>query len=505
MRLFSALLLVLPMLNFAQPAIEASRSWISKEGPHILSEYAELLSIPNHASDSVNIHKNARLIEQKFTDRGFDMRLLTLPGAPPIVYGEKLVPGATRTVCIYVHYDGQPVDPLLWNHDAFDPKMYDQSIYNGGKMIPMPKEGEPISEDWRLYARSASDDKAPLIALLAAMDALKAGNMGYSSNIKLFFDGEEESSSPNLESYLTTYNTLFQDIDVWVLCDGSVYQTGDPSFKFGGRGITSMQLTVYGAERPLHSGHYGNWAPVPGQMLARLLTSMKAEDGTVLIDGYYDSIDPLTEREKEMLDNIPNIDSMLKTELGIVQTEGNGQPLMERLLYPSLTIKGLSSGSVGDLARNIIPEFAIAELDMRLVKGNDPEKMMDLVEAHIQKQGWHIVREDPDMATRRKYPKIVKVVRSQDGFPATRVDISQAAIQDVIKGVESFTGENAVFLISSGGSNRVNDAIYKMLKTPAIQVNMVNHDNNQHAANENVRIGNLWYGIDLMSVLLTMP
>ena len=142
---------------------------------------------------------------------------------------------------------------------------------------------------------------------------------------------------------------------------------------------------------------------------------------------------------------------------------------------------------------------------MRLVKGNDPEKMMDLVEAHIRKEGWHIVYDEPDHATRMKYPKVVKVVRDKDGFPAIKVNMDQPEIMGVINGVKSFTGDKAVFLPSSGGSNRVNNAIYDVLKTPAISVNMVNHDNNQHAENENVRIGNLWYGIDLMSVLMTLP
>ncbi len=501
---FAVVIALLTIQSYAQPSVDASQRWIEKEGANILSEFVELLKIPNHASDLENINKNANLIKDRFEARGFGMRLLEEEGAPPIVYGEHLVKNATRTLCFYVHYDGQPVDPQLWVHDAFEPKMYDESMYMGGKEIPMPKPGDEISENWRIYARSASDDKAPLIALLAAVDALKESEIGYTSNIKLFFDGEEESSSPHIETYFTKYGDLLDDIDVWLMCDGSVYQSGDPSFKFGGRGITGMQLTVYGALRPLHSGHYGNWAPVPGQRLAELLASMKDEKGNVVIEGYYDSVEPLTDFEREMLNNTPNIDAQIKEELGLAWTEGNGEALNERLLLPSLTVKGLSSGSVGEKARNIIPSFAIGELGMRLVKGCDPDHMLNLVEAHIEKEGWHIVREDPDMETRKKYPKIVKVIRDPDGFPATRVNMEQPEILNVVNGVKSFTGD-AVFLVSSGGSNRVNDAIYNVLKTPAISVNMVNHDNNQHAENENVRVGNLWYGVKLMSVLLTLP
>lgn len=499
------LLLLLPSLLVAQPSVKASREWIKKDGPNILAEFKDLLSIPNHASDLPNIQRNAEKIKKLFADRGFAMRLLQEPGAPPIVYGEYKVKNAKRTLCFYAHYDGQPVDPALWKLDAFDPALYDKAMYDGGKPISMPKAGEPINEEWRMYGRSASDDKAPIIAMMAAIDGLKASKIGLTSNIKLFFDGEEESSSPHIETYMTKYGDLFKDITVWLLCDGAVYQTGDPSFKFGGRGVTSMQLKVYGPSRPLHSGHYGNWAPVPGQMLSHLLASMTDNDGNVTIEGYYDSVEPISEFERKQVMSAPNIDAQMKEELGLARTEGHGESLNERMLLPSLTIRGLASGSVEDKASNIIPSFAIAELSMRLVKGNDPEKMMDLVEAHIRKEGYHIVREEPDHATRMKYPRIVKVTRDKDGFPAIKVNMDQPEIMGVINGVKSFTGDRAVFLPSSGGSNRVNNAIYDVLKTPAISVNMVNHDNNQHAENENVRIGNLWYGIDLMSVLMTLP
>jgi acetylornithine deacetylase/succinyl-diaminopimelate desuccinylase-like protein len=265
-----------------------------------------------------------------------------------------------------------------------------------------------------------------------------------------------------------------------------------------------MELTAYGAIRPLHSGHYGNWAPVPGQMLARLLTSMKAEDGTVLIDGFYDTAEPISEFERSMLDRIPKVEEQLKQELGLATTEENSTPLYESLLKPSLTIKGLSSGNVGDKARNIIPNKAIASIGMRLVKGNDPDHMQDLVEAHIRKQGWHIVYEEPSMDIRRKYPKIIKVERGQ-GSKAGKTRMDQPDIKNVIEEVKKFTGDDVVFLPSSGGSNRAYYVIFEILKKPGISVNLVNHDNNQHAADENIRIGNLWYGVELMSVLLTLP
>jgi len=502
----SILLTLIPLLNIAQPAaVKAAREWIRKDGHNILSTYSELLSIPNHASDSVNIRKNAALISSLFSRRGFSMQQLELPGAPPVVYGERKVPGARKTLCFYVHYDGQPVDPTTWTNGPFKPVLYDKALYKGGKPIALPNAGEPISEEWRIYARSASDDKAPIMALLAAIDGLNNAGIGYTSNIKFFFDGEEESSSPHASAFVKKYAHLFSDVTAWMLVDGPVFQNGAPSLKFGGRGVTSLELTVYGPSRPLHSGHYGNFAPVPGQLLSSLLASMKDQNGNVVIEGFYDSVEPVSAFEMEQVKRIPAIDSLVMDDLGIAWTEGKGESLFRRLMLPSLTIQGLSSGNVGKLARNVIPSTATANLGLRLVKGNDPEKMLDLVEAHIRRQGWHIVRDDPDHATRMKHPRIVKVTRDLHGFPAAKVSMDHPDILPVIEAVKSFTGDRLVLLPSEGGSNNIFSVVFDELGKPGISVNIVNHDNNQHAEDENVRIGNLWYGVELMSVLFTMP
>jgi acetylornithine deacetylase/succinyl-diaminopimelate desuccinylase-like protein len=266
-----------------------------------------------------------------------------------------------------------------------------------------------------------------------------------------------------------------------------------------------MQLTVYGASRPLHSGHYGNWAPVPGQMLARLLGSMKDDDGRVLIDGFYDTVAPISTFEREQIAQAPAIDDQIKEELGLAATEGGGEKLAERILLPSLTIRGLASGSVGEKVRNVIPSQAIAELGIRLVKGNHPEHMLDLIEAHIQKEGWHIIYRDPDHETCKKYAKLVKVVRDKDGFPAAKTDMEQSEIMEIVKGLKTFTNDQGVFMPGSGGSNRIKGVIFNQLQKPGIGITMVNRDNNQHAANENVLIGNIWLGVDMMVVLLTLP
>ena len=485
----------------AQADITLFDRHIDAQGAHILEEFVSLLEIPNVTYDLPNINKNAQYIMGKLTDRGVSTQLLEHPGTPPIVYGYLASKKATRTLAFYVHYDGQPVDKTRWKHDPWTPKMYDQSITNGGVEIPYPKVGEKIHPESRIYARSAGDDKGPIISILAAIDAIQSEGIEPTSNLVFFFEGQEEAGSGHLRSYLENHSELLEAIDLWMFCDGPIHQSRKPQLVFGVRGVTGFEITTYGSNRSLHSGHYGNWAPVPGQILSSLIASMKDKNGNVSIEGFYDNVDPLTPYEIESMANIPKIDAQLKKELGINNTEGS-ETLYERLLYPSLTIKGINSGNVGSKARNVIPASATASIGIRLVKGNDPDKMIDLVEKHIVKQGYHIVREDPNEATRLAFPKIAKVVRKQ-GYPAARTSMSNPYAQQIIARVKEVAGENLILLPTLGGSLPLY-LFTDVLKKPALVVTIANHDNNQHAANENICIENLWYGIKLMGAIMTM-
>ena len=482
--------------------LKIARDYREAHGPAILAEFVELLSIPNVASDSAGIHRNAEYIKAEFEKRGVAMELLKISGAPPIVYGELLVPGVTRTLGIYVHYDGQPADPSNWTQDPWSPTLYTAQIQDGGQPRPLPEAGEAIDPEWRLYARSAGDDKAPIAALLAVLDAFRENEIAVTSNIKFFFEGEEEAGSARLETYLTEFGDRFEDIDLWLFCDGPVHQSRRPQLVFGVRGVTGMEITVYGANRSLHSGHYGNWAPVPGTLLANLLAGMKDESGKILIDGFYDSVEPIGDEEREALSRLPDYDPALRESLGLVETEEGNKPLAERLLQPTLTVRGLSSGNTGALARNVIPSTATASLGIRLVKGNDPEHMKDLVEAHIRKQGYHIVREDPDQEMRLRYPKIVKITRG-GGYPAARTSMNLPLAQQLFGAVQQAAGDEALRVPALGGSLPLY-LFTDMLQKPAVIVPVANHDNNQHAPDENLRIANLWYGIDLYAAILSM-
>lgn len=485
-----------------QFAVSAARVYHKENGPRIVRDFAELLSLPNDAADTPNINANAAAIAAQFADRGFRMELLRHEDAPPLIYGRRDVRGATRTIAIYVHYDGQPTEVANWTHPPFEPTLYSGPINNGGRRLSMPADGATISDDWRLYARSASDDKAPIAALLAALDTLETVSLPLSSNIVLVFDGEEERGSDNLDDYLAKHKNKFRDVDLWLFCDGPTHQSGRPQLVFGVRGVTGMDVTVYGPDRGLHSGHYGNWAPGPGWRLSRLLASMKDKNDHVLIEGFYDSGEKLGVGDYAAIAAMPDVDEALRVEFGMAATEADNAPLAERIMLPALNLKGLKSAEVGDNARNIIPPSATASIGLRLVKGNDPQAMQGLVEAHIRKQGFYIVRDDPDAATRATYPLIAKVTR-EGGYRAVRTPLDAPGIDGLVRALRLAAGDNLILNPGLGGTLPL--YIFEDIsEAPIVILPIANFDNNQHAADENIRLGNLFYGIEAYAAVLTM-
>ncbi len=483
--------------------LAVARAHREAHGARVLSDFAELLALPNVASDSVGIRRNADYLVGQLRELGIPAELLLIAKAPPIVFADLRVPDATRTLALYAHYDGQPADPSRWHHGPWEPTLYTRAREHGGAPRALPSTGEPIDPEWRIYARSAGDDKAPIAALLQVFRAFRDAGIAPTSNLVLFFEGEEEAGSPHLRQYLETHRDRLAGIDAWLFLDGPVHQSGRPQIAFGARGVTGLEVTVYGATRSLHSGHYGNWAPVPGQMLAELLASMKDERGNVLIDGFYDSVEPIGDAEREALVRLPAYDDALRRELGLSWTEGEPATLPERLLLPALTVRGMESGNVGALTRNVIPSTATAALGVRLVKGNDPSAMLDLIEAHIRQQGFHIVRDEPDLATRLAHRKLAKVTR-EDGYPAARTSMDLPVAQRLVAAARQATGQDLLLIPGLGGSLPLY-LFTDLLGAAAVIVPVANHDNNQHAPDENLRVGNLWYAIDLLGAVLTMP
>lgn len=265
----------------AQSSADMAARYRDANAPRILREFAELVSLPNRARDTADIERNATYIRDQMQAAGVTTELLRVDSAPPIVFGALTVPGATRTLGIYAHYDGQPVDPKAWRHPPFEPTLYTAAVEAGGKPRALPTDGETVDPEWRIYARSAGDDKAPIAAILNVLKAFRDAAVRPTSNLIFLFDGEEEAGSPHLGEYLTRYRERMSPIDIWLFFDGPVHQSGRPQITFGVRGSMGLEVTVYGATRELHSGHYGNWAPDTPLVLARLLASMKDDQGKV--------------------------------------------------------------------------------------------------------------------------------------------------------------------------------------------------------------------------------
>ena len=490
------------MSNAASPADVARqvREYRQANEHKIISELTTFLSIPNIATDTPNIERNAVALVEMLQKRGVSTQLLPIPRRGPVVFGELKTPGATRTVIFYAHYDGQPVDPAAWTGTKpFEPALRTNSIEAGGQLIPFPAPGTPHQDDWRMYARSASDDKSPIVAILTALDALRAKQILLTVNVKFILDGEEEAGSPNLERTLAAHRDLTSG-DVLITADGPVHQSGRPMVFFGNRGVMDVEITVYGPTRALHSGHYGNWAPNPAFNLARLLASMKDADGRVLIDGFYDDVEPLSDRGRQAIAEMPANDPDLMRELLINRPDGGGKKLVELINLPSLNIRGLRSAYVGAQSQNIIPTQATASLDLRLVRNIQPAKQFDRVVAHIRKQGYCVTSSDPAPDEKLKCPLIAKVTTDRWGYRASRTSMDLPVSRAIVQVVEEATGGHVVKMPTLGGSAPM--FIFEQWNLPVIGVPMVNHDNNQHAADESLRLGNLWRGIEIYAALM---
>lgn len=481
---------------------KAVRAWRAANEPAVLDELRRLLSIPNVASDSANIRRNADTMVAMFARRGIALRRLESPaGGPPALYGELRSPRATRTVVLYAHYDGQPVDRAQWTGDPWTPVMLDgPSRAQGAREVPFPTRPGEAQDEWRIQARSASDDKAPVIAILAALDALKAAKVAPSVNLKFWFDGEEEAGNEHTAALLRAQQPLLA-ADAWIFFDGPVHQSRRAQVVFGVRGVMGLELTVYGPTSALHSGHYGNWAPNPIVRLAHLVASMRDEEGRITIAGFADDLRPLDDADRRALATIPAEDSALRARLALARTEAGDALLAERIMQPALNVRSIRGGlTASGAAANAIPTEATASIDFRLVAGQAPERVRERVEAHLRSRGWHLVHEVPDAATRGAHEKVA-LLRWEPGYAASRTSPGLPASRAIVRVASEAAGAPVVEVPTLGGSLPL--AIFdEFIDAPLVVVPIANHDNNQHAANENLRVKNLRDGIELYAFLI---
>lgn len=483
----------------AQPNQKSLQDWSFEYLPSGVELLKDLLSVPNDANFPEHVQQNILWCEKEFGRRGFSATRLNNDGNPLLLLEKKSARKKTKTVLFYAHADGQPVDSSRWEQESpYKPVIKKNQ---DGTWVALPEHStlNEFSDDWRIFSRSASDDKGPIAMFLVAYDILQKEGIEIGFNIKVILDFEEEKGSPNLPGTVTNYSDKIK-ADLMLNMDGPRHISNEPTLTFGARGIATIQLRVFGPYVPQHSGHYGNYVPNPAFRLAQLLAGMKDESGKVTLPGFYDNIN-LTEKEKQILESVPDDEEMIRKNLGIAEIDGVGRSYQESIQYPSLNIRGMHSGWVESEVRTIIPDMAIAEIDIRLVKESDGHKLVELVRNYVKQQGYYLINGKPTVEEREKYGKIASF-RSTVSYPAFRTDMSSEEGRKLSAVLERAFGKKPIMLRTSGGSIPISPFV-EALKIPVITVPTVNRDNNQHSPNENLRLGNYREGIITFMAILS--
>lgn len=427
------------------------------------------------------------------------MRLET--GGSPVLLAERSVSNPTRTVLVYLQADGQPVDPAAWNQaDPFDPVLKERSEDRWSEIPWERVEGE-IDPDWRVFARSASDSKGPIAQFLNAVTLLDRAGVEPDFDLKVIVDTEEEIGSPNLPATLIRNSDRLSG-DMLVIFDGPPHVSNEPTLKFGARGIATVTLTVFGPRAPQHSGHYGNYIPNPAIRLAQLIATMKDDEGRVTIPGWYDGI-VLDDETRAILAEVPDDEVAIRRQMGIAEIDAVATGLQEAVQYPSLNVRGISAGWVGDEVRTIIPATAVAEIDVRLVRETDGERMIGLLRDHIESQGYLLLDREPTEDERMSESRIARF-RSSISYGAFRTDFDSEPGVWLNGAMEHLFGSSPIRIRTSGGSIPISPFV-ETLGVPAVSVPTVNGDNNQHSPNENLRMGNFLEGIAIILSVLQQP
>ena len=495
-RLLPCALLAAALLSspaFAQAPLD---DWARQAASGTYKEFVALLSLPNVEAVPEDIQKNAAWLTAAFAWRGFSARQLANDGRP-MVFAEYPAKQGLRTVLIYLHFDGQAVTPSEWKQESpWKPVLKRRTPKGDWEAVPLDDllSGKAFDPEWRLFARSSSDDKGPILMLLAAFDALRKHGAAPAVNVKVLLDSQEEKGSPSIPPVVAANRDALR-ADAVVIIDGPRHESNQPTLVFGNRGLLAATLTVYAARGDLHSGHYGNYVPNPAQRLAALLATMKDDAGRVTIPGFYDGV-VFDEETRKLLASVPDDEPALRRRLGIAGNDKVGATYQESLQYPSLNVRGLLSGDVGPKARTVVPAFATAEIDIRTVPETPPAHLRDLLVRHVEAQGWHVVSGAPTDEDRATYPKLASLTfpdASAQGT-AARTDAREPVVRWLTAALEKTFGKTPVRIRTMGGTVPTR-ALVDPLGLPFVILPLVNPDNAQHASNENLRLGNYVDGV----------
>jgi acetylornithine deacetylase/succinyl-diaminopimelate desuccinylase-like protein len=461
----------------------------------IVEGFLELLRRNTVSQNPDGVRAGGEWLAGLMKRRGLDARVLETGGGPA-VFGERRVPGATRTVLIYCHYDTKPAPAKEW----FQPSPFEPVFRTVGDA----DDAAPVSFDrlasadlagWRVYARGASDDKGPIWSHLEALALMDELRVPPKVNVKFIFDGEEEIGSPFFGPFTEAHKDLL-GADVVLVTDGPKHGSGRPTIAFGARGVLKFELTIEGARRDLHSGNFA--APNPNWRLAALLSSMAAPDGTPLIEGFEDGAVPPTPAERELMARFPLDLPALERDLGVRLPHD----YLEKIMFHStLTIRGLQSGFVGAEANTIIPHRSTVAIDIRMVKNQKLETVYARVMDHIRAQGFEVIEGADTPLPDHLRERAVRVA-DKGGYDPAKTAADLPVCAEIVAAIErAHGGQPAVVMPTMGGSVPI-WAFTDILKLPTILVPYANANNRQHSPNEHLRLDHLFQGVRTTAQLL---
>jgi acetylornithine deacetylase/succinyl-diaminopimelate desuccinylase-like protein len=430
------------------------KTTIEQNNEEYLETFMTLLRQPSISSTNDGVEECAELLKTIMENSGIEAKIMPTKGSP-VVYGEVIHPDNNFTVLFYGHYDVQPPDPLeAWVNPPFEP-----TIRNG-----------------RVYARGSGDNKGQLLAHVLAVKTLLDTYDRLPVNVKFLFDGEEENSSLNFESFIRK-NTRLLKADVVYTADGPMDTTGKPMVLLGNRGMLYIKMRAKGASHDNHSGNKGGIAPNPAWKLIHLLTTMVTPEGKVLIDGFYDDIRKPTETETNILKNLPFDPVQTARVIGLDHIDIDAETYYSRIsMQPTFNINGLYSGYTEEGHKTIIPSTATVKVDMRLAADQDPEKIYRKIVEHVNKHA-------PDIE-----------IEKMGSTKPSRTPVDLEVVQSIVASVrESY--EQDPIVLPAIGATMPGYVFTDILNLPSVLVPYANADEDNHAPNENMDINCFYKGI----------
>uniref|UniRef100_UPI004047EBAF M20/M25/M40 family metallo-hydrolase n=1 Tax=Algoriphagus sp. TaxID=1872435 RepID=UPI004047EBAF len=464
-----------------------------------ITQLRSFLAIPNHGVSLEAIEQNLDWCQAEFESLGYQTTALKSDTVPYLM-AQKIIDPNLPTILVYLQIDGQPVDSKRWNQS--NPFYAVLKNCESSPCVDVPWENldQNWNLDWKIFARSASDSKGPAIAFIQALRIMQQEGISEAFNCKVILDFQEELGSPTLPALVTQNKDLFA-ADLMLIMDGTRPPGNVPTLTFGARGIATLKLTLFGAATDLHSGQYGNFAPNPVFAMSRLLATMKDENGRVLVPGFYDGIE-LSAAQKELINRVPEDRKAMLESLGISQAEWVGETYQEAMQYPTLNVRGIQGGWVGEEVRTIIPSHVTVEIDMRLVAETPAERQIQLVKDHLRAQGFFLLDSLPTNVQRRNHSKLIQV-EARIGSKPFKTPLDSSIGNWLRSAMDEALGEGgAVSMQATGGSQPIEPFI-STLGIPAVALRIPNPDSNIHAPNENLRLGNFLEGLKMCLGVLT--